>query len=159
MSRQTMRENIAIRWLTTAPADPAAPTQAEITAGTDIVTGASADGEVLADLDGWSTSTSDISVPDAGSLNTGTIKGDRALGQASLTYYLDTDSLTIHNLLAEDEEATVVLMPFGEGAGEVCTVVNVRVNQNEPDYQVGNNGATFTVTFSKSLQTEGVQAA
>lgn len=163
MARQTFRSNIALRWLDSAPANLAAPTQVELTPGagiTDILGAAGADGEGLMSMDGWDTSPSDIGVPDAASMDTATIPGEVTLGSGSLTYYMDDTTTTIQDLfVGGTTTGYLVIMPFGQGSGEYCTVISARCQKNSPDYQVGNAAGTFTVSFSKSSVTEGTQAA
>ena len=162
MARQTFRGQLALRFLDAAPANLAAPTQAELTVAAgiaDILGVSGADGEGLMSMDGWEISPSSIDVPDAASLNTASIPGEVTLGDASLTYYMDDTTQTIQDLFTADFGLPrwLGILPFGLGIGNYSTIVGVRVQKHSPDYQVGNSAATFTTSFSKSSQTEGAQ--
>lgn len=159
MAVLTLRGNIEAVWLTSAPANLAAPTQAEINAGTDIVTGAASVAERMADLAGWNVSPNVIEAPGADTLSTPTIPGETDLGQGTLTYYIDDTTYPIDTLLAEGASGWICLMPYGQTAGNHSTVIAVEVLTNQVDWQIQNQPATFTVELSKTGQTEGATGA
>lgn len=156
----TLRGTIEAKWLTSAPASLAAPAIAtELNTGTDIVVGGASVSERLATMAGWTTTPGTIEAPGADTMVTPTIPGETDLGTGSLTYYIDDTTYPIDTLLAEGATGWIVLMPEGETAGNHSTVISVEVTTNQIDWQVDNQPATFTVTLSKTGQTEGALAA
>ena len=141
MSVVTMRSNIGW-WMTdTAPADPNAPTVAEIAAATSIL--GVPDGEALVDYPGWNSSISDIDAPDVLTLQTPTIPGPESLGTGSLEYKMDTDSNPISDEFTRGAKKWLIAAPLSRAgaAGDECSV-----------WQASSNPAHRMIEFSKSQQ-------
>lgn len=126
----------------------AAPTQAEINAGTALSTpGVTGQMKVAKD---WGTDPGTIEVPDVGTTFVGTIPGMTSGKSASIDFYDDDTSTTIRTALAEGTAGYVIIMRRGQAATRRAEVFPVKVNTvNDADIDAGSNApAMFTVTFS-----------
>lgn len=158
MALQTIRGHVAINWHVTAPTNLNAPSvagDAIISAPTDVLKGTGSDGECLQSMSPWQKDVSTISIPSACSLQTSTIPGPQVPGQDSLTYYFDDTTTPIKDLFTPGTTGYLLFAPYGATAGQRSSVCLVEVLSNQIDYEIANQGATFTVTFSKTSQTEG----
>lgn len=162
MALQTIRGNLAINWHTTKPTNLDAPSVAGdpiISAPTDVLKGTGSDGECLSDMSGWDRTVNTIPIPGGCSLNTATIPGEVQAGTGMFKYYYDDTTTPIKDLFTVGLTGYLLLAPYGATAGQRSTVCLVTVLSNQVDYEIANQGATFTVMFSKASQTEGVIVA
>ena len=159
MALTAMRGTMEAWWNVAAPASLTAPSAAAVLAYTDILHGTGSDGECLADMDGWGRNVGTVAIPDACSLTTKTIPGENTLGVGSLTYYLDDTTTPIKDLFTIGLVGHVILAPIGVVSTLRSVIAKVTVLTNQVNYAVANEGATFTVTFSKTSQTNGIFAA
>ena len=140
MARYFRRGKSAIRFLP-AVANKAAPTRAEITAGTDL-TGSTAE------IAGFTFSNDPIPVPDLGSTFTGTIVGEDTAETPTLTFYDDDAASTVRTALAKGVTGFIVLFPYGDvptKRAEVWPVTSTGVND---EWSAGNDPARFSVGFA-----------
>ncbi len=107
-------------------ANPAAPTFAELDAGTELT-------RDIADLSGWSTNSEFIDVPDLATRFTGKIPGRISAEDSSFTFYADEDSGTgdARALLPRDTEGYVVIADGGLASGK-GDVFHVKVGSSTP---------------------------
>jgi hypothetical protein len=155
MSRFTIRGNVAVEFLASAPVDLAELTASEVTAATDL-TGVVA-GEALAEMDGWASSPSTINVPDVKSLTTGNIPGETTFGTATLTYYTDSATNAIWDAQTEGLTGFVAIFPSGSGAGKAYTIFGVQVISRTRMLATGNEAEKHRISYSISSRTEGEQ--
>ena len=125
MTRYVLDGRLKAVFLTSAPAALAAPTQAELNAGTDLIgTGA---GEGLENIDGFVVQPNIIPTPDYTGLQVGTVAGDQTVPESVLSFYKDTTVETIYNALAADVTGYVVFMMDGQASGEESDVWPITV--------------------------------
>ncbi|WP_157936925.1 phage tail tube protein [Geodermatophilus chilensis] len=133
------------RWLVSpaAPANPAAPTRAEITASTVIT-------ESIAAVNGFALTNSPVTTPDMGSRFDKTVAGIDSAGDSSLNMWDEilqgaATGDPARDVLAKDSELTIYRMPYGDVPGkrmEVWQVTSTGVNDQidlsaAGQYQVG----------------------
>lgn len=119
------------RWFVSpaAPANPAAPTRAEIGASTEIT-------ESIASVSGFALTNSPVTTPDMGSRFDKTVPGIDSAGDSSLTMWDEVltgveTSDPAREVLAKDAELTVFRFPGGDVPGkrmEVWQVTSTGVN-------------------------------
>lgn len=140
--------------LSTAPADPAAITAAELGAGFDMI-GTPGD-EVLKDVSGFELSSSVRDTPNMGSLKSGSVRGPQTIGLLSFMYNRGTASSAIFDEFSPDDEVWIV-KHYGDTTGEPYEVVNATAMD-----KVTSSGAglvEFTIPFAGHNHNEGVFAA
>lgn len=95
-------------------ANLAAPTRAEITAGT-VLTGVSA-------ISGFQITNTPIDTPDLDSVYTSNVPGEDKAGTSSLTFKdkHNAESAAIRDVLAKGAGLTIIYMPYGDIAGDRC---------------------------------------
>ncbi len=127
----------------------AAPTQAEITAGTVLTVAGTTAAAGLVEMSGWETAPSDVEVPDVSSRFTAKIPGRTGTSDASCTFYDDDASTTIRTALAEGTAGYMIIMRQGGTTGKPCAVYPCKVNALN-DSQIGsdNKAQTFMASFS-----------
>jgi hypothetical protein len=124
-------------------ANPAAPTRAELTAGTDL-------SDFVAEIGGFSLSNSPISTPDLGASFTKSIPGEDTTDESSLTLYDDDQAsgAPYRTTLARGVEGYIVLMPYGDIPARRCEVWHVISTGINEEWSLGNDSARTSVTFS-----------
>lgn len=127
----------------------AAPTQAEITAGTVLTVAGSTAAAGLVEMSGWETAPSDVEVPDVASRFTGKIPGRTSASDASVTFYDDDATLTIRTALAEGTAGYMIIMRKGGTTGYPSEVYPCKVNAlNSSQITSANEPAKFVASFS-----------
>lgn len=143
--RHLHRGTARLMWVTTI-ADNAAPTVAEINAGTNITAGCAA-------LRGWATTDQTVELPTAdGYGRILTARGvKRTLETPTLRYYdegTDTDTLR-ETTLVSDAKGYVVWLPYGAPViGDRCAVWPVISLGPKDQPQADNTPAAFLVGFA-----------
>lgn len=123
-------------------ASQSAPTQAELTAGTNFTGN-------ISDVNGWSAKTQFIEVPNFGSRYVSKIPGNTTSDDSSLTFYEDTTSNPVRTTLSKDTAGFIVTFPSGATASSSkCDVFPVQVGANTRLYTSGNEAAKIQVDFS-----------
>lgn len=131
----------------------AAPTQAEINAGTDL----EAD---LGEINGAAFANSPIETPNLLDTFTPKIVGVDEAEDPDLLFYERDDATTIWAALAKGTTGYLVFMPTGQASTKPSDVWPVRVGSRARQYSVGNDPARFRVVFSTTdPPVEGTQAA
>lgn len=145
------------RWVfAPAVANLAAPTRAEINAGTVLTEpGSSAVSGFAADPTGFRLMNEPIATPDAASSFDKQIPGlNRVDGTPTIVFYDDDAGTAIRTALAEGTAGFVMRMPNGDAVGKRVGVWPVKVAGLNDDLGVLNAGAaaTFEVQFSVTAE-------
>lgn len=136
-----------------AVANPAAPTRAEINAGTVLTQPGDTAAAGVAAVAGFTLSNAPITVPDAASTFDKSIPGVDSTDASSITIYDDDASSTKRTALAKGTAGFIIRMPYGDVAGKRCEVWQVRTTGvNDDANLVAAEGATFVVGCSIEAQ-------
>jgi hypothetical protein len=155
MTRGILAGTIAIRWLTTAPTTMAAPTQAQLTAGINLV--GSNQNEELAEMDGWNVEPSILPTPGYASNRVGNVTGDQSYGQASMAFYSHLTIRDIWTALADGNTGWVAIMDFGQAATRDVEIFPATVMSRVR--RRGDRGVRmYDVNFSIGAPISGTQA-
>ena len=94
-----------------APADPQAPTSAEITAGVDLVGVANGEALVPESVQGFSTTPSQVETPDYVQLEVGKIPGPLSVDDTTLEFYWDDTTNAIYDdaNMVEGDTGTITI--------------------------------------------------
>lgn len=155
MARYILPGTLAVAWLASEPTLPN-PTQAEITAGDDLL--GSKSGEALAGITGFQPSVSVYDTPDYVDARVGNVGGTVTYPQSSLMFYADDTSTTLRDLLSVDTNGFLVFGFNGSAQGEESQVFTASVVSNEYDPNPGQ-ATMFEVAFSIAAPTKGVFGA
>jgi len=132
-------------------ANRAAPTQAEITAGTTLTVAGTTAAAGLVEMSGFETASSDVETPDVSSRFTAKIPGRTGTSDASATFYDDDATLTIRTALAEGTAGVMIIMRKGGTTGFPTECYPCTVNVlNSSQVTSANEPSKFMVTFSLS---------
>lgn len=137
-----------VTFLTSAPT-LSAPTQTQISAGTDLTSPSmSQDFESMKQMDGWEAASQSAPVPDVSSKFDKTVPGRQSAGTPTITMYKDDASDTIRTALAEGTNGYIVIMPAGQGSGKQADIYPVRVaSSNDSQINAENEAMTYVVGF------------
>lgn len=143
------RRGVSTAVFVTTIASPAAPTQAEITAGTPLTKAVTA-------ISNFTTSVTRISQPVLAYAVTPEINGSQTFGSAQLTLLedngtSDTDSAVLiaaYTALADGASGYIVLAPGGTAATKKVEVWPVQVGANNRQWSTGDDMAQYTVDFA-----------
>ena len=124
-----------------ACANIAAPTRAEINAGTDL-------SDDIADIDGWMISSGTIDTPDLGSRFTSKIGGRLEVEDSSLTMYADVAGVDVRTLLPRLTKGAMLVADGGDVAGRKADNFPVEVLMNGKGRSTGDDAATLQVGFT-----------
>lgn len=124
-----------------AIANPAAPTRAEITAGTDLT-------PQLSDTTGFTAASQMADVPDYASDFDKKVPGIKSAENPTMTFWEDDASSAVRNALADGTATNIVRMPYGDVAAERCEVWPVRSTGPNTVLPNDNTAATFTIGFA-----------
>lgn len=117
------------------------PTNAELTAGTDV------SGDVAA-ISGFGLTNAPITTPDLGTAFNSQIEGEDTAEDCSLTFYDDDGVGVLRDLLAKGTECAVVLMPYGKIVGKRCEVWRVKSTGFNDQWAMDATAAQAVVTFA-----------
>lgn len=157
MARFTPNGIIAARWLTTLPADPAAPTQVELDAGVDLI--GNAQDEEAESLNGFEVSNNVIPTPGLASNRVGSVAGEQTYPASTMTFYKDDTVEVIYSALPDLTTGFVALMHDGQAAGKEVDIFPATVTSR--NRRVGTNvAAMFDVNLALTVPyLGGTQAA
>ncbi|MEM9710596.1 MAG: hypothetical protein AAGA17_00150 [Actinomycetota bacterium] len=150
----TRGRGVAI-FLASAPSDLAAPTQAELTAGTALTPSVRA-------IEGFDENVADLDTADLSDDFDKTGNGTTSAPSSSITLYRDDDGVAaMRTALAEDTVGWLAFLYDGQAETKDSKIWPVQVKkQNTRDLQVMNEAPTVVVQFGlQGSPTEGVQAA
>ncbi len=128
-----------VYWLPTV-SNPAAPTRAELDAGTDL-------SDEVSDISGWSVTSDTVDTPDLGTRFTGKIPGMISADDSALTFYADNRGLDVRGLLTRGQSGFIVWLDEGDIADYFMDVFPVSVS-SVPKVRDMTNAATLTVNFT-----------
>ncbi|MEM9611146.1 MAG: hypothetical protein AAGA99_27315 [Actinomycetota bacterium] len=155
MVRQVTRGRGRLVFLGSAPSDLAAPTQAEITAGTDITPS-------VRSVDGWDLSVADLDIADLSSDFQKTGAGTSSAASSSVAFYADdAGAAAILTALAEDTAGWMAFLRNGQASTEPSKIWPCQVKvHNDRDVQAMDEPPTTVVEFGLTDRpTKGTQAA
>lgn len=147
--------NVAL--LTTLPATPTAPTQAELAAGTDLI--GTKQTEELIQINGWQKDTESIPTPGYAGTDVGSLAGSSSYGASSLVHRADDTSEVIYTAL--DETTTLQWVAFaqqGFSSGNRAVIFPVTIPVQEESVE-RNVPHSFRTDFSVTPPYKAVQAA
>lgn len=156
MARFTLDGRAEMVFLSSLPSSPTAPTQAELAAGTDLV--GTKQTEELAEIQGFEPSPSSIPTPGYASSTTGNVAGELTYPDAVMSFYKDSNSSTIYDLLVEGLEGWIAMGLDGFASGEEIEIFPVGVVSNVRR-KARNAPNIFDVTLSTDAPFKGTQAA
>ena len=154
-ARQITRGRGKAIFLASAPTDLAAPTQAELTAGTDLTPSVRA-------IDGFDVDVADLDTADLSDDFDKTGNGTSSAPSSSITLYRDdTGTPAMLTALAADTVGWLAFLYNGQASTEPSKIWPVQVKvQNTRDLQAMNEAPTVVVQFGlQGTPTEGTQAA
>lgn len=152
MSRYDPQGQTQIYWVTDIIADPAAPTVAEIIAGTRLDTMA-----VNTGVEGFEEGASTVDVTDLAARREKTVPGLATITNGKITFYrgddpTDVEAILFDEFLADRDAKTdgfVVAVLAGEpAAGGLADVHPSQVNAVNASTSAGGTGARFMVDFT-----------
>lgn len=156
MARFILDGRMACVWLTSIPATPTAPTQAELGAGTDLI--GTAQAEELVEITGFAVQTSSLPTPGFAGTTVGNVAGEQTYPDSSMAFYKDDTSETIYTALADDTTGWLALCPDGLGSGEECDLFPATV-ASRVRRPARNAPAIFDVNFAIDVPYKATQAA
>lgn len=154
MARHILPGLLRVFWLTTAPA-LAAPTQASLTAGTNLI--GTKGGEGLAEINGFKPSPAVFDTPDYIDAVVGNVGGTATYPSSSLVFYSDVVAMTIENILTAGSAGWVVFGFKGSASTKPSIVFPATVLANDPDPS-RSSAAMFEVSFGVAGPTKGAFA-
>lgn len=135
------RRGVSLIRFLPAVANQAAPSTAEISAGTVLT--ASVGG-----ISGFQLSNSPIQVPDLATVFTAQINGEDTVADSSLTLNDDDATSAIRTALAKGTSGFILLQPYGAAATKRCEVWPVKVTGYNDEWTVDNSNAKSMVGFA-----------
>ncbi|MBO4272382.1 hypothetical protein [Microbispora triticiradicis] len=122
-------------------ANKAAPTRAELNAGTDV-------SRAVADVNGWQVSSEMIDVPDMGTRFVSKIPGRISANDSSVTFYMDRAGIDARTVMPRDATGYMVWLDGGDVAGRKMDVYPVQVSSHGKSRSVGSEPARITIQFA-----------
>lgn len=119
----------------------AAPSRAEVTAGTDLTPG-------VAEINGFNFSNSPIMTPKLSTTFTTQIPGEDTTDTSTLTFYDDDADDDMRAALVKGTEGFLVFFPYGDDPGtraEVWPAISTGVNDQ---WTMSNEAAKFQASFA-----------
>lgn len=117
------------------------PTRAELNAGTDL-------SRELADISGWSVSSTQIATPDFATRFTAQIAGRIEAEDSSLTFYASQNSVDVRSLLPRDTNGYIVWLDGGDVAANKADVYPIKVRAVSKMRSASNDAARIEIQFS-----------
>jgi hypothetical protein len=121
-------------------ANYAAPTRAELNAGTDL----SAEIDTMT---GWSLQGSTLDTPDMGTTFTSQVPGRLSSPQNDIEFYLSQNDNDVRSLLTRSTNGYIVILWAGDVSGQKMDVFPVRVVTQANDTNIEDPGKT-TISFA-----------
>ena len=159
MSRETLKGNVAVSYLTDAqvPTSLSAITAAEIAVGASLL--GIKGGEAMFEHAGFEPSVSTINVPDYISNETGNIVGEITYGTGTMRFYWDDVTRPIWDLLPAGTTGYLVFGQSGEATGNEYIVHPITVALRDHDMDGSNVASSYTITVSRAAPTRGTFVA
>jgi hypothetical protein len=128
----------------TTVANKAAPTRAEINAGTDLR-------NEVAEINGFQMTSESQPTPDLGNRFTSSVAARITAGDSSITFWESVTGVDVRSLLPRDTTGFLLLMSGGDTAGRKMNVAPITVASLATDYsleEVARLIVSFTITSS-----------
>lgn len=131
------------KWIfCTTVASKAAPSRAEINAGTDLT-------REIAANEGWLTTSEQVATPDADTRFTSQIPGRITAEDSSITFYADVTGTDVRSILPRDTNGFILIMDGGDVSGRKMDVFPIRVSSQGKARSVeGEEAATVVINFA-----------
>lgn len=129
-----------VYWVPTI-ANKAAPTRAELNAGTDL-------SPEIADITGWSVSSNLIQTPDFSNRFVAQIPGRIDAQDSSLTFYASSTSVDVRTLLPRDQVGYILWLDGGDVSAHKMDVYPVTVRSVSKMRSASNDAARIEIAFS-----------
>lgn len=153
--RYVLNERLKLRFVT-GTLTLGAPTQTQITAGTDLI--GTQQAEELNDLGGWEVQTSSSPTEGYAGLEVGNVAGSQTYPDSWLQWYKDDTVTTIFTAVAKGSTGYLVFMRDGQAATKEAEIFPVTV-ASRPRSLAKGVAHTFRANFSLAPSTIVVQAA
>ncbi len=126
-----------------AIADQSVPTRMEINGATPL-------SDEVADMGGFQLTNSPIATPDLSTTFTSQIEGEDTTADSTITFYDRTDAAAaaIRAALAKGTSGFILLLPYGDVAGNRMEVWPVKSTGVNDEWTMGNDPARFMVGFA-----------
>lgn len=125
----------------TTIANTAAPTRAELNAGTDL------SNEIQA-MSGWAVSGNEVETPDLGTTFNSKLPGSTSVEESSITMYADNNGADVRTLLPRGTSTHIVVLFGGDIAANKMDVFKVRVRGLSKPVGLEDEAALIEVQFS-----------
>lgn len=129
-----------VLWVVTI-ANKAAPTRAELNAGTDL-------SNEIQENDGWLIESESVETPDLGRTFTSSIPGSTSAEDSSLTMYADLGGTDARDLMPRGTNGFIVWMDGGDVTGRTMDVFPVRIGSVGKNRTVDDEAATLTINYN-----------
>lgn len=158
MARFTLPARLVVVWwpFASQPTNLAAPTQAQITAGVNLI--GSSQGEGLAQINGFTQEPGTIATPDYSGRVVGTVPGDVTIPDSSLSFYMDTTARVIYNAMVVDAVGVVGFFYDGTAATKESKLFVATITSKDR-HNDRDQGHMFTSGFSPSAPVIGTAVA
>lgn len=153
--RYVLNERLKLRFVTTA-LTLAAPTQSQITAGTDLI--GTQQAEELNDIGGWEVQTNSSPTEGYAGLEVGNVAGTQTYPDSWLQWYKDDTITTIFTAVAKGSTGYLVFMRDGQAATKEAEIFPVTV-ASRPRSLAKGVAHTFRANFSLAPAVTVAQAA
>lgn len=148
MARYFRRSDGQTRWyFLTAISNTAAPSTAEVNAGTALNTR-------ICEISGFTYKNEPIECPDLSAAFVSTIGGEDKAEDCSLTFYDDDTNMALWNALAKGTTGYMVINPYARVSGTKCRVWQVVSLGPNDAYTLDAEAAKFMVDFSVATRPE-----
>ncbi|MFD4397201.1 hypothetical protein [Kitasatospora sp. NPDC058478] len=141
VDKYTRRGTSIFLFVPTITAQTMIPTRAELTAGTNL-------SAAIAEVDGWTYESQAIETPDMSDTFDSSIPGSDKAKDSGLTFYEDSSTNTLEELLKKGTAGYVVILRKGDiPQSKSMDVFPVRVGSLAPVFSADNEAAKFKVNF------------
>lgn len=123
----------------------AAPTRAEMNAGTDL-------SREVAEVNGWNITANEIDTPDLATVFTGKIPGSTSIDDSSINLYADDNGADARTILPRGTAGYILMLYGGDIAGSKMDVFPIRVRSVGKPIQLGDDPSTVNIQFSITAQ-------
>lgn len=156
MARFVLEGRTAVVWLASAPSSLAAPTQAELAAGVDLV--GTKQAEELVEINGFEKQNNSIPTPGFAGLEVGNVAGEQTYPDSDMEWYKDDTSETIYDTVVDGAVGYVALCYDGLGDTLESEIYEVTV-ASRTRIPARNAAHRFRANFAISAPVLGTQAA
>jgi hypothetical protein len=154
--RFILNGRIKLRFLTTLPTVPTAPTQAELNAGVNVL--GTPQAEELAEIAGFEVQTSSLPTPGYAGVQVGNVAGESTFPDSALVFYKDDVVTTIFTAMAQGATGYLAIMRDGQAATKEVELFPVTVASRVRSV-ARNAPHTFRANMSIGAPYQGTQAA